>query len=143
MNIVKCILAVIVGIVAGSLVNVGILFLSFAVLGAPEGLDLFDAESVKANAGNFTAMNFVGTLLAHQLGTFVGAFVAAMIAPTRKMIFALAIGAWFLFGGIYAISLIPAPSWFIVTDLVLYLPLAFLAGKLVGGRINGEKPLAA
>lgn len=59
MKIVKSILAIIVGIIAGSIVNGGILFLSFAVLGAPEGLDLFDAESVKANAGSLTTANFI------------------------------------------------------------------------------------
>ena len=133
MKIVKSILAIIVGIIAGSIVNGVILLLSFAVLGAPEGLNIFDAESVKANAGNFTAANFVGTLLAHQLGTLVGAFVAAKIAPARKMIFALAIGAWFLLGGIYAAAIVSAPIWFVVADLALYIPVAFVGRKLAGG----------
>ncbi len=133
MKIVKGILALVVGIIAGSIVNGVILLLSLSVLGAPEGLNIFDAESVKANAGNFTAANFVGTLLAHQFGTFVGAFVAAKIAPSAKMIFAIVIGAWFLLGGIYAATLIPAPLWFVVVDLALYIPVAFLAGR-IGGR---------
>lgn len=133
MRIVKGILAVVVGIVAGSVVNGVSLLLSFAVLGAPDGLNIFDAESVKANAGNFTAANFVGTLLAHQLGTLVGALVGAKIAPAGKMIFALAIGAWFLLGGIYAAAIVSAPIWFVVADLALYIPVASVGGKLAGG----------
>lgn len=136
MRIVKSILAIIVGVVIGSVVNGGIIFLSNAIFGAPEGMDLFDAESVKAHADKLTTANFVGTLLAHQLGTLVGSFVAAKIAPAGKMIFAIVIGAWFLLGGLYAISLIPAPIWFVVADLVLYIPLAFTGGKLALGRTH-------
>ncbi len=132
MKIVRGILAIVVGILAGSVVNGVILLLSFAVLGSPEGLNIFDAESVKANADKFTAANFVGTLLAHQLGTLVAASVAAKIAPARKMIFAIAVGVWFLLGGIYAATLVHAPIWFVIADSALYIPVAFLGGKLGG-----------
>ena len=97
-------------------------------------MDLFDAESVIAHAGELTTANFIGTLLAHQIGTLVGALVAEKIAPAGKMIFALAIGAWFIFGGIYACTLIPAPIWFMISDLLLYLPLAFVGGKIGKGK---------
>ncbi|MHB1276852.1 MAG: hypothetical protein ACYC1Q_00470 [Bacteroidia bacterium] len=134
MKIIKACLAVISGIVAGSVVNAGLIFLGNAIFGSPEGMDLFDPESVKAHADKLTAANFVSTLFAHQMGTLVGAFVAAMIAPMRMMLFSLGIGVWFLLGGIYAASLIPAPTWFIVVDFVLYLPFAFIGGKLAEGR---------
>lgn len=69
--------------------------------------------------------------LAHALGTFVGALVASLIAANRKMLFAIVIGLFNLTGGIVAVTMIPAPMWFNVTDLVLaYIPMAFLAGKL-------------
>src|SRR5262245_54002581 len=133
-KIIRGILAIIVGIIAGSVINLCILMLSNVIFGAPEGMNLFDAESVKAHADKLTTGNFVGTLLAHQLGTLAGALVAAMIASSRKMIFAIAIGVWFLGGGIYAASLIPAPTWFMIADFVLYLPFAFIGGKLGSGR---------
>jgi hypothetical protein len=133
MKIVRGILAIVVGILAGSIVNGGLLLLFFAVFGAPEGLNIFDAESVKANADNFTTANFIGTLLTHQLATMVGAFVAARIAPAGKMIFAIAIGIWFLLGGVYAAAIVSAPIWFVVADLALYIPVAFIGGKLGGG----------
>lgn len=140
MKIVRGILAIVVGIAAGSIVNGLILLLSFAVLGAPEGLNIFDAESVKANADKFTAANFVGTLLAHQFGTLVAAFVAAKIVQSGKMIFAIAVGAYFLLGGIYAVTLVHAPIWFAIIDIALYIPVAFVGGKLGGSqnRTNGE-----
>ncbi len=134
MKIIKGFLAIILGIITGSLVNGGLIFLFNAIFGSPEGMDLFDEKSVIAHADKLTTANYIGTLLAHQLGTLVGAFVAAKIAPVRKMIFAITIGVWFLLCGIYASSLIPAPAWFIITDLVLYIPLAYMAGKLGAGK---------
>ena len=62
MKIVKGILAVVAAIVVGSHVNFGILMLSNAVFGLPDGMNLFDAESVKANAHKLTMSNFAGTL---------------------------------------------------------------------------------
>jgi len=136
MRIIKSVLAIISGIIAGSIINAGIIFVFIAIFGAPEGMDLLDEESVKAYADKLTTANFVGTLLAHQLGTLVGAIVAAKIAPVHKMIFSIGIGVWFLFGGIYASTLISAPTWFIITDFALYIPFAFIGGKLGVGRSN-------
>ena len=69
--------------------------------------------------------------LAHALGTLVGAAAAAMIAASHKMTIALGIGVFYLLGGILAATMIPAPMWFIVLDLVVaYIPMAWFGGKL-------------
>jgi hypothetical protein len=69
--------------------------------------------------------------LAHALGTFVGAFIAAKIAATSKMIIAIAIGIVFMIGGIMMVMMLPSPLWFDATDLVLaYIPMAYLGAKL-------------
>ena len=69
--------------------------------------------------------------LAHALGTLVGAFIAAKIAVSHKMRFALGLGVFFLLGGIAAVFMLPAPMWYNVTDLVLaYIPMAYLGGKM-------------
>lgn len=130
MKIIKGFLAVIIGIIAGSLINAGLIFLFNAIFGSPEGMDLLDAESVKAHAEKLTTANYVSTLLAHQLGTLLGAFVAVKIAPGRKWAFAAAIGLWFFLCGIYAASLIPAPTWYKIADFVLYIPFALAGGSL-------------
>lgn len=129
MKIIKSFLAIIIGIIVGSVINAGIILLFNAIFGTPEGMNLLDEESVKAHAHQLTTANYMGTLLAHQLGTLVGAFVAAKISPMGKIICSIAIGIWFLLCGIYASSLIPAPIWFVITDFVLYIPLAFIGGK--------------
>ena len=63
------------------------------------------------------------------------ALVAAGIAANNKIKLAMVIGVLFLIGGIYAVSMIPAPMWFNVTDLVgAYLPMAFIAGKIMSSK---------
>jgi hypothetical protein len=73
--------------------------------------------------------------LAHAPGTFVGAFLAAKIGANHKMKFALAIGCFFLIGGIINVFLLPSPVWFTLIDLLLaYIPMAYLGGKLAAGE---------
>ena len=75
--------------------------------------------------------HFIMPFLAHALGTFVGAFVAAIIAISNKINLALAIGVLFLTGGISMVFMLPSPTWFTLLDLIgAYLPMAYLCGKM-------------
>lgn len=130
--IVKNILAVIVGLLAGSAVNMGIIMISGSVIPPPEGVDNTTVEGLKAGMHLFQPKHFLFPFLAHALGTFVGALLTALIAANRKMLFAFVIGIFFLAGGIANILMLPSPLWFTIVDLVgAYLPMAFMAAKLV------------
>ena len=131
----KNILAIIAGIVGGGIVNMGIVSLSGSVIPPPEGVDPSSMESLKENMHLFGPQHFVMPFLAHALGTLAGALLAALIASTRKMTFALVIGFFFLAGGIMMVFMVPAPVWFAIVDLALaYVPMAWLGGKLGGKR---------
>ena len=134
-NTVRNILAVIVGIVAGFIVNMGIITISGSIIPPPEGADMTTIEGMKAAMPMFTAKHYLMPFLAHALGSFVGALVAALIAASHKMWFALGIGAFTMLGGIAAAFMLPAPLWFEAVDLVFaYIPTAFIAGKLASGK---------
>ncbi len=127
----KNILAIIAGIVGGGIVNMGIVSLSGSVIPPPEGVDPSSMESLKENMHLFGPQHFVMPFLAHALGTLAGALLAALIASTRKMTFALVIGFFFLAGGIMMVFMVPSPVWFAILDLaVAYIPMAWLGGKL-------------
>jgi hypothetical protein len=131
--IVKNILAVIVGLVAGSAVNMGIIMISGSIIPPPEGADNTTMEGLKASMHLFQPKHFLFPFLAHSLGTFVGALLAAIIAANRKMLFAMVIGVFFLAGGIINVIMLPSPLWFTVVDLVLaYIPMAYFAGYKFG-----------
>jgi hypothetical protein len=128
-------LAVIAGIVLGSIANMGMLNISGTFIAPPPGIDPTDMKSLHDNIHLFEPKHFLFPFLAHALGTFIGALAAAFFAANRKNLFALVIGGWFMLGGIASIFMLPAPTWFVVTDLALaYLPMAFIAGRLVAGR---------
>ena len=129
--ILRNILAVIAGIVIGGTVNMLIINFSGTIIAPPEGVDTTTAEGLKEGIHLFEPKNFLMPFLAHALGTFFGAYLAALIATSHKMKFAFAIGCVFLLGGIGAVYMIPAPLWYNITDLVLaYIPMAWLAGRL-------------
>lgn len=133
---VRNIIAVIAGILAGGVVNMGIITLGPMVIPSPPGADMSTMEGVAAAMPLMEAKHFLVPFLAHALGSFVGALVAALIAVSHKMGIALGIGAFTMLGGIIAALMIPAPLWFEAVDLIFaYIPTAWIAGKLaISGR---------
>lgn len=125
----KNVLAVIGGVLIGGVVNMGIISISGIVIPPPDGADASSMESLQASMHLFEPKHFIMPFLAHALGVFVGAFCAALIAASHKMILAYAVGCFFLLGGIINVIILPAPMWFNVLDLVLaYIPMAYLGG---------------
>lgn len=125
------ILAIVAGVVVGSVVNMGIIMVSSSIIPPPEGVDNTTVEGLKAGIHLFQPKHFLFPFLAHALGTFVGALLTALIASTRKMLFAMIIGVFFLAGGIANILMLPSPMWFTLVDLLgAYLPMAYFATKL-------------
>lgn len=129
--ILRNILAVIAGLVVGSIVNMSLIMVSGSVIAPPEGADLTTAEGLIEGMAMMEPKHFVFPFLAHALGTLFGAYLAARMAATRKMAMAAIIGVFFLAGGIANVMMLPSPLWFNVVDLVgAYLPMAFFGGKL-------------
>ena len=132
MKIIKNSLAIIIGIVLGSIVNMAIITVSGSIIPPPNGADVTTMEGLKLSLPLFEPKHFILPFLAHALGTFSGALIAAIIAATHKIKFAMAIGIFFLIGGIVNIYLLPSPIWFSILDLAgAYIPMAFIAGKFV------------
>src|SRR5947208_1998574 len=113
------ILAAIVGFVIGSLVNGGLVNIGMSVVPLPEGADASTMEGLRESMKLFTPVNFLFPFLAHALGTLTGAFVAAKLAASHRMKFAIGIGVIFLIGGITMVFMCGGPVWFIASDLLL------------------------
>jgi hypothetical protein len=128
------VLAVLLGIVVGSVVNMALITVSGKVIAPPLGADVTTTEGLKAAMHLFEPRHFLFPFLAHSLGTFVGAFVAALVASGRSLRVALMVGGFFLLGGIASVVMLPAPLWFSVVDLLLaYLPAAWLGHRFAAG----------
>jgi hypothetical protein len=132
-TVARNVLAVLAGVVVGSIVNTALVNVGPMAIPLPEGADVSTMEGLRDSMKLFTPVNFVFPFLAHALGTLAGAFVAAKLAASHPMKFAIAIGVFFLLGGIAAVAMLGGPLWFIVTDLlVAYIPMGYLGAVLAG-----------
>ena len=128
-------LAVIAGVVLGSVANITLVNIGPSIVPLPEGADVSSMEKLQESMALFTPANFLFPFLGHAVGTLVGAFVAAKLAASHAKYLALGIGLFFLAGGIAAVAMLGGPLWFMVADLGLaYLPMAYLGALLARGK---------
>jgi hypothetical protein len=129
--VLKNILAVLAGLVFGSVVNMGLIMIGSSIVAPPEGVDITSVESIKASMHLFQPRHFIFPFLAHAIGTFAGAYLTIRLAAKHPLRLSMIVGAFFFLGGLTNAFMIPAPLWFILADLILaYLPMVWLAGKV-------------
>jgi len=136
----KNILAVLCGLIFGSAINSAIIHIGPTIIPIPEGADVSTMDGLASTIHLFEPKHFLFPFLAHALGTLSGAFLAALIATSHKLRFALAIGGVFMLGGVSAVYMIPAPMWFNAVDLIVaYIPMAWIAGSYVESKQSKTK----
>ncbi len=134
------ILAVVLGLAGGSLVNMALIMVSGQVIPPPAGADITTMEGLKQSIHLFEAKHFLFPFLAHALGTLAGTCIAALTAASRQSAIAFVIGGFFLVGGIANILMLPSPTWFTAADLLLaYLPMAWVAARVVSGKSKKKR----
>lgn len=125
------ILAVIVGLVVGNVVNMSLVVLGPMVIPPPLGVDTSNMEVLKVSMHLFEPKHYIFPFLAHALGTLTGALTTVKIAKTAHQAFSYLIGGIFFIGGAYMVFALPSPMWFNAVDLILaYIPMSYLALKL-------------
>lgn len=96
--IVRNIVAVVAGVIIGMIANMGLITISGSIIPPPEGVNPADMESIKENFHLFEAKHYLMPFLAHSMGSFFGALVAALIAVSHKMKFAIGLGLFTMLG---------------------------------------------
>jgi len=130
--IIRNILALISGWLVGSVVNMTLILTGHKLLPI-EGLDPNDMSAFAEVMPTLEFEYFIFPFLAHAIGTLVGAAIAGVLAANHKMKFSLGIGGLFLGGGIIVNYILPGPTWFAVTDIVIaYIPMAWIGGRIAG-----------
>ena len=136
---IRKILAVLIGVVAGGVFNMAMVTVSHAVYPLPEGLDPNDFDAFRAHleANGMPTGAMIMVLVAHAGGSFVSGFVCGLIALRSWYVAAVVLGLLWTCGGIAMLIMLPAPIWFAVADVVLYVPAALLGVRL-GGALTGR-----
>ena len=98
-----------------------------AVLPTEGGADAWNQFLASAPTGMFLAL-----LIAGAGGAFVGGLVAALLSERRRILHALAVGAIQTALAVVQFRMVPHPFWFMVLGVTVLLPIAALAGLLVG-----------
>ncbi|MCP5144046.1 MAG: hypothetical protein H6978_04410 [Gammaproteobacteria bacterium] len=128
MAVIKNALFVVVGFVLGSVVNMALLAGGSALIPAPQGVDVNDAESIANSIHLFEAKHFVFPFLAHAVGTLFGALVAGYLGWKNRVVLVWCVAVLFFAGGVATTFMIPAPVTYIAVDLTLaFAPMAVLA----------------
>jgi hypothetical protein len=131
---IRSIVAVVCGIIAGSVFNMAVILLSWAIYRPPEGADMSNPETLKAYIDSLPLPGVLLVLVAHAGGALVGGFVAALIARRSALVLGAIVGGVFLIGGVINLMSIPRPAWFAIVDVVLYVPCGIIGAKLVPRR---------
>ncbi len=134
MNLLRKVLAVVIGFVAGSAFNMALVMASHVAFPLPPGVDPNDMEAFKAHveAHGLPLGALIMVLIAHAGGSFVSGFACGLIARERWHAAAIGLGLLWTCSGAAMLMLIPAPAWFAVTDIALYIPAALLGVRLGG-----------
>ena len=120
----KNIAIVILGIIVGMIVNIGLIILGGTIFPPSENFE-------PMNAMNWDFKYFIFPFLAHSIGTLLGALIVSKVSNKSSIILSVIVGLYFLLGGIYMITILPAPTWFVLLDVILgYIPMALLGWKL-------------
>ena len=136
LNILRNIIALILGLFLGGMINMLIINNGGGFIAPPEGVNPNDIESIKENMHLYTPIHFFIPFLAHAMGTFIGALITSLIAISIRMYLAIGVGFCFLIGGIMMVLMLPSPLWFNIIDLCLaYLPMGWLGWK-IGSKIK-------
>jgi len=136
--VVRNLLALIAGLVAGMGVNMALVSLNAYVLfPMPEGtampmsaeVSLEDMAQFQEYISGLPTTAFLVVLAAHIGQSFVGGWVAARLGSSRPMLLAMTVGVISLAGGIMNMMTIKGPTWMYI-ELPLYLVVAWLAGRM-------------
>ncbi len=114
------ILAVIAGIIVGSIGIWLIERVGHSLYPFPEGLKPTDIEGFKTYVENLPFMGKFIVILGYALGALLSGFVATKVANNNKPTAAIICGIIFMFFTIYNMVVLPTPIWFWVLGIAVW-----------------------
>ncbi len=124
------VLAVVVGAVVAGVVVALVQSLGHQVYPVATPADMQDPDAMAALVASMPPGALWFVVAAYAAGSFAGGAVAAYIGRSAQIRLALIVGVLLMIGGIMNIVSIPHPLWFSVVSLLVFLPAAWLGGRL-------------
>lgn len=128
------ILAVIAGIVIATLVSTGIETINDQLHPFPPELDPTNHYELSEYLKHRPAPALVVVLIGWAIGSFLGGFTARLITRKPNPAPAYITGLFLMSAGVVTLFLYPYPTWYIISGLLVFIPLTLLGYHL--GRWN-------
>jgi hypothetical protein len=136
MVVVRNILAVILGVIAGGIAVAAIEAAGMAMFPLPAKAEPNNAEWLKANIDKVPLGAMIAVTVAWFAGVLVASTVAGLVAATRKLLLAFIAGDFLLVMTLFTLVKIPHPDWMWpagIAAVVTAQGMALVAGFLLGG----------
>lgn len=116
----RVILGVIAGIIAGSVCVWGVETLNHILHPYPAGMKANDIEAFKSYIENLPFLGKFMVIVGYALGALVSGFISTKIAKNGKPTAAIICGLIFLSFTIYNMVVLPTPIWFWVLGILVW-----------------------
>lgn len=116
----RIILGVIAGIIAGSVCVWGVETLNHILHPYPGGMKANDMEAFKSYIENLPFLGKFMVIVGYALGALVSGFISTKIAKNGKPTAAIICGLIFLSFTIYNMVVLPTPIWFWVLGILVW-----------------------
>jgi len=137
----KNLICIFAGIITGFIVISLVQMAGAILVPPPTNFNYTNKEASKFFVESLSVESLLIVILARAVGSFLGGLVTSLIASENKIESALITGIVLLIAGLINLISTPHPWWFWVLGLAVYLPGAYLGGKL-GAALNFPKPTA-
>lgn len=126
---IKNVLYVLSGVIIGGAVIYLVESIGHKIYPLPENFDWTDTKAIENHIATLPIGAFVIVLLAYILGSFAGGFMTALY-KNSGLPNVMAVGILLLFLGMLNLLMIQHPTWFLAVSLLVYVPSAYLGGRL-------------
>lgn len=132
------ILGIVAGVLFGAVLIFAVQLIGHQVYPVAGSVDMNDKEAMAAFVASLPAGALMFVIVAYAVGSFAGGGLAAFIGRGARVRHALVVGVVLLISGIMNLVTIPHPLWFSILTLLVFLPSAWLGGRLVADA--GQSP---
>lgn len=134
----KNILGVLAGIISAFILIFLVEKVGHSIFPVAENIDFGDKEAMKKIIDTMSFGALLTVIIAYAIGSFGGGFVCALISENNKIRYSVITGIILLIFGLINLFMIPHPVWFMIVNVLVYIPFAFFGGKS-GEKIKPEK----
>ena len=131
---------IVVGLLVAFVIFIGFQTMNLSIYPLPEGVTPNDHDAFAEFVSNLPITAFVIVLAGYVAGSLAGGFVGAKFAHSKWKVIGLVIGIVLTAGGAMNVLSIPHPGWFVILNLLLFIPMALLGAMLGRPRQSAAAP---